>query len=343
MVLLMVITIGYLPLVLPLLLEGVSVNPADRPVAAPADAPAAGRCTGGQRQVSRPPPRAPSRCSTGSPACRLILLSSALVVNFTSVLAVFGTRGILAGLLFLVAGSASGGCSAGRRGRHAARARPGNGAAQHRRGARRRGAELHRPESRGHGRRRRDHWPGGSHGYSPGHRSRHCRAEWCGTDSMIGPRGPSPVLASWFRAPAPSMSGGLVPALPLDLFRRLTNGVYVVGVADGPRRNAFTAAWITQVSFEPLLIALQREPGSRLLPPAGRLEGVHGQHSWCPAGRGCPTLRYPVRARRGQAPPVSHGRRPGRAFPGSQALSHTSSARSRWSTMPGIIALSSPG
>ncbi len=51
-----------------------------------------------------------------------------------------------------------------------------------------------------------------------------------------------------------------MPALPLDLFRRLTNGVYVVGVADGPRRNAFTAAWITQVSFEPLLIALSVNP-----------------------------------------------------------------------------------
>ena len=51
-----------------------------------------------------------------------------------------------------------------------------------------------------------------------------------------------------------------MPALPLDLFRRLTNGVYVVGVADGARRNAFTAAWITQVSFEPLLIALSVNP-----------------------------------------------------------------------------------
>lgn len=40
------------------------------------------------------------------------------------------------------------------------------------------------------------------------------------------------------------------------LFRRLTSGVYVVGVADGERRDAFTAAWIMQVSFEPLLVAL---------------------------------------------------------------------------------------
>ncbi|HWB41281.1 MAG TPA: flavin reductase family protein, partial [Gemmatimonadales bacterium] len=46
-----------------------------------------------------------------------------------------------------------------------------------------------------------------------------------------------------------------------DLFRRLTAGVYVVGVADGERRSAFTAAWLTQVSFDPLLLALSVNPG----------------------------------------------------------------------------------
>lgn len=51
-----------------------------------------------------------------------------------------------------------------------------------------------------------------------------------------------------------------MPAHPVDLFRRLTNGVYVVGVAHGSERNAFTAAWITQVSFDPLLIALSVNP-----------------------------------------------------------------------------------
>jgi flavin reductase (DIM6/NTAB) family NADH-FMN oxidoreductase RutF len=45
-----------------------------------------------------------------------------------------------------------------------------------------------------------------------------------------------------------------------DLFRRLSAGVYVIGVADGTRRNAFTAAWLTQVSFEPLLVALSVNP-----------------------------------------------------------------------------------
>lgn len=43
---------------------------------------------------------------------------------------------------------------------------------------------------------------------------------------------------------------------PIDLFRRVTTGVYVVGVTDEGRSNAFTAAWVTQVSFEPLLVAL---------------------------------------------------------------------------------------
>ncbi|MEG6507435.1 flavin reductase family protein [Methyloligella sp. 2.7D] len=41
-----------------------------------------------------------------------------------------------------------------------------------------------------------------------------------------------------------------------ELFKRLTSGVYVIGVADGETRNAFTAAWVMQVSYDPLLIAL---------------------------------------------------------------------------------------
>jgi flavin reductase (DIM6/NTAB) family NADH-FMN oxidoreductase RutF len=45
-----------------------------------------------------------------------------------------------------------------------------------------------------------------------------------------------------------------------DLFRRVTTGVYVIGVAEGDRRNAFTAAWLTPVSFDPLLLALSVNP-----------------------------------------------------------------------------------
>jgi flavin reductase (DIM6/NTAB) family NADH-FMN oxidoreductase RutF len=44
------------------------------------------------------------------------------------------------------------------------------------------------------------------------------------------------------------------------LFKRLTQGVYVVGLAHGEKRNAFTAAWIMQVSFDPLLLALSINP-----------------------------------------------------------------------------------
>lgn len=50
------------------------------------------------------------------------------------------------------------------------------------------------------------------------------------------------------------------PAPPVELFRRLTNGVYVVGVYHDGRSNAFTAAWLSQVSFRPLLVALSVNP-----------------------------------------------------------------------------------
>ena len=44
------------------------------------------------------------------------------------------------------------------------------------------------------------------------------------------------------------------------LFHRLSLGVYVVGVAHGDRRNAFTAAWVMPTSFDPLLLALSLNP-----------------------------------------------------------------------------------
>ena len=46
------------------------------------------------------------------------------------------------------------------------------------------------------------------------------------------------------------------------LFRRLTLGVYAVGVTDGQRRDAFTAAWIMQASFNPLLLAVSINPSN---------------------------------------------------------------------------------
>jgi len=51
-----------------------------------------------------------------------------------------------------------------------------------------------------------------------------------------------------------------------ELFHRLTLGVYVIGVADGERRDAFTAAWVMQVSFDPLLLALSINPGNASYP-----------------------------------------------------------------------------
>ena len=45
-----------------------------------------------------------------------------------------------------------------------------------------------------------------------------------------------------------------------DLFNRVTLGVYVVGVARGETRNAFTAAFVMQASYDPLLLALSINP-----------------------------------------------------------------------------------
>jgi flavin reductase (DIM6/NTAB) family NADH-FMN oxidoreductase RutF len=44
------------------------------------------------------------------------------------------------------------------------------------------------------------------------------------------------------------------------LFRQLTHGVYVIGVADNDQYNAFTAAWVMHVSFNPLILALSINP-----------------------------------------------------------------------------------
>jgi flavin reductase (DIM6/NTAB) family NADH-FMN oxidoreductase RutF len=47
---------------------------------------------------------------------------------------------------------------------------------------------------------------------------------------------------------------------PAELVKLISHGVYVIGVRDGERRNAFTAAWVMQVSFDPLLLALSINP-----------------------------------------------------------------------------------
>ena len=47
-----------------------------------------------------------------------------------------------------------------------------------------------------------------------------------------------------------------------SLFRTITLGVYAVGVTDGQQRDAFTAAWVMQASFEPLLLAVSINPAN---------------------------------------------------------------------------------
>jgi flavin reductase (DIM6/NTAB) family NADH-FMN oxidoreductase RutF len=47
---------------------------------------------------------------------------------------------------------------------------------------------------------------------------------------------------------------------PVDVFRTLTLGVYAVGAAAGGRRDLFTAAWVIQCSFEPLLLTVSINP-----------------------------------------------------------------------------------
>jgi len=44
------------------------------------------------------------------------------------------------------------------------------------------------------------------------------------------------------------------------LVKQISHGVYVIGVGVGERQNAFTAAWVMQVSFAPLLLAISINP-----------------------------------------------------------------------------------
>jgi len=44
------------------------------------------------------------------------------------------------------------------------------------------------------------------------------------------------------------------------VFKHITQGVYVISVNDGEQKNAFTAAWVMQVSFDPLLICFSINP-----------------------------------------------------------------------------------
>lgn len=48
-----------------------------------------------------------------------------------------------------------------------------------------------------------------------------------------------------------------------SLFGRLSSGVYVIGVTEGDRRDAFTAASLAHVSYSPLLIMVAVNPDHR--------------------------------------------------------------------------------
>lgn len=44
------------------------------------------------------------------------------------------------------------------------------------------------------------------------------------------------------------------------LFKHITQGVYIISVINGEQKNAFTAAWVMQVSFDPPLICFSINP-----------------------------------------------------------------------------------
>jgi len=109
MVLLMVLTVAYMPLVLPLLLKGVSVDPMKiaRSLVLLMLLPlGAGLAVNARLGSIAERMRAPlNRISTLSLALLIVLL---LVTNIQNVISLFGTRGILASILFLFAGAGIG-------------------------------------------------------------------------------------------------------------------------------------------------------------------------------------------------------------------------------------------
>ncbi len=109
MVLLMVLTVGYMPLVLPLLLEGVSVDPMKiaRSLVLLMLLPLGlGLAMNARFGSIAEKMRAPlNRISSLSLALLFLLM---LTTNIQNVISLFGTRGILASILFLLVGAAIG-------------------------------------------------------------------------------------------------------------------------------------------------------------------------------------------------------------------------------------------
>ena len=157
MVLLMVITVGYVPIVLPLLLPGVSVNPAQiaRSLVLLMLLPLGGALA---VKANRPDIAAKIKpiFDKTSNLSLIALMALQTLLNVRSVMAVFGTGGILAGVVFLGVGFAV--WLGPWRLNEGDAIRPGarNGAAEYRRRTRRGQPELRRPERRGDGRRHCD-------------------------------------------------------------------------------------------------------------------------------------------------------------------------------------------
>ncbi|MGH8497727.1 MAG: flavin reductase family protein [Methylococcales bacterium] len=47
---------------------------------------------------------------------------------------------------------------------------------------------------------------------------------------------------------------------PDPIMKLISVGVYVIGVREGERQNAFTASWVTRISFAPILLAMAVNP-----------------------------------------------------------------------------------
>lgn len=56
------------------------------------------------------------------------------------------------------------------------------------------------------------------------------------------------------------------PQIKKQVLRTFTYGLYAVSCADGDEVNAFTANWLSQVSFEPPLVAVSIENETKSLP-----------------------------------------------------------------------------
>src|SRR5206468_4673540 len=109
LVLLMVVTVGYLPLVLPLLLPGVTVNPAQiaRSLFLLMLLPLAGALAV-KAYFADVAARTKPLLDRLSNLGLIVVVLLITLTNVNNVLAVFGTRGILAGLLFIAIGFAIG-------------------------------------------------------------------------------------------------------------------------------------------------------------------------------------------------------------------------------------------